>query len=110
MLEIDFPSPNALTNEVVVHFDMFSSGVEHGVLSEVDGAHIVVDDANRIHKTPRSFRMRLSHTASHAATVVPLYSASMLDTANVGCFLMLQEIAPLPREKTNPDVDRRSAL
>ena len=60
--------------------------------------------------TPMFFRMRLSHTASQATTAVPLYSASVLDSATVGCFLLLQEIAPLPREKTNPDVDRRSAL
>ena len=48
MLEIDFPGLNALTNEVVVHFNMFSSGVEHGVASEVDAAHIVVEDANKV--------------------------------------------------------------
>ena len=48
MLEIDFPVLNALTNEMVVHFNMFSSGVEHGVTRKVDAAHIVVEDANRI--------------------------------------------------------------
>ena len=49
MLEINFPGLNALTNEMVVHFDMFSSGMEHGVASEVDAAHIVAEDADRIH-------------------------------------------------------------
>ena len=48
MLEIDFPSLDALADEVVVHFNMFSSGVEHGVASEVDTAHIVTEYANRI--------------------------------------------------------------
>ena len=33
-----------------MHFDMFSSGMEHGVASEVDVAHIVVEDVNRIRK------------------------------------------------------------
>ena len=60
--------------------------------------------------TPRSFKIRLSHTASQAATAAPLYSASVLDSATVGCFLLLQEIAPLSTEKTKPDVDRWSAL
>ena len=39
-----------LANEVVVNFDMFSSGVKHGVVSEVDTAHIVAKDVNRICK------------------------------------------------------------
>ena len=33
-----------------MYFDMFSSGVKHGVASEVDVAHIVAEDANRIRK------------------------------------------------------------
>ena len=49
MLEIDFPSLDALADEVVVHFDMFSPGVEHGVVREVDVAHIVAD-VNEIRK------------------------------------------------------------
>ena len=60
--------------------------------------------------TSKSFRISLSHTASQAATIVPLYSASVLANVTVGYFLLLQEIAPLPRENTNPDVDRWSAL
>ena len=35
---------------MVVHFDMFSSGVKHGVASEVDVAHMIAEDANRIRK------------------------------------------------------------
>ena len=37
-------------DEVVVHFDVLSPGVEHGVASEVDAAHIVAEDANGIRK------------------------------------------------------------
>ena len=33
-----------------MHFDMFSPGVENGVASEVDVAHIVVEEANGIRK------------------------------------------------------------
>ena len=40
----------------------------------------------------------------------PMYSAYVLDSATIGCFLLLQETAPLPREKTNPDVDHLSVL
>ena len=48
MLQTDFPGLNAFADEVVVHFDMFSSGVKHGVASEVDTAQIVAEDANVI--------------------------------------------------------------
>ena len=44
----DFPVLNVFTDEVVVHFDMFSSGVKHEVASEVYTAHIVTENANRI--------------------------------------------------------------
>ena len=47
---MDFPSLDALADEVVVHFDMFSPGVENGVVSEVDAAHIVAEEANGIRK------------------------------------------------------------
>ena len=39
---------NTFADEVVVHFNVCSSGVKHGVASEVDAAHIVVEDAVRI--------------------------------------------------------------
>ena len=42
------PGLNALADEVVVHFDMFSSGVKHGVAREVYATHIVAEDTNRI--------------------------------------------------------------
>ena len=51
-----------------------------------------------------SLRILLSHMASHAATAAPLYFASVLDNVIVGCILLLQEIALLLKEKTNPDV------
>ena len=35
---------------------------------------------------------------SHIATAAPRYSASVLDSATVGCFLLLYAIAALPRE------------
>ena len=49
MLKIDFPGLNAFADEVVVHFNVFSPGVKHGVASEVDAAHIVAEDADRMH-------------------------------------------------------------
>ena len=47
--------------------------------------------------------------ALHVAMATSLYSASVLDNATIGCFLILQEIAPLSSEKTKLDVnvDRR---
>ena len=49
MLEIDFPGLNAFADEVIVHFNVFSPGVKHGVASEVDAAHVVAEDADWIH-------------------------------------------------------------
>ena len=71
-----------------MHFDVFCSGVKHGVARERD-ILLILSLKMRIGSvmgTPRSFRIRLSHTASHAATVAPLYSASVLDiTGALGC-------------------------
>ena len=61
-------------------------------------------------ETSRYLRIHLSHMTSHAAMIAPLYSAFVLDNVIVYCFLLLKEIAPLPREKTNPDVDFLLAL
>ena len=58
----------------------------------------------------KSFNMHFSETALHATIVAPLYSTCVLDNATIGYFLLLQEIAPLPMEKTNLEVNRRSAL
>ena len=79
---------------MVVYFNVFSSGVKHGVASEVDAAHRIRDGNAQVLQN----------------LLEPLYLASVLDSATVGCFLLLQQIAPLPMENTNLDVDRRSAL
>ena len=34
MLKVDLPGLNAFAYEVVMHFNMFGAGVEHGVASE----------------------------------------------------------------------------
>jgi hypothetical protein len=47
--------------------------------------------------------------APHIATAAPRYSASVLDSATVGCFLLLHAIAALPMENAYLDVDRRLA-
>ena len=60
--------------------------------------------------TPRSFKIRFSQTDSNVVTTTSLYSASVLDSAIVGSFLLLEEITTLPREKTCPDVDLLLAL
>jgi hypothetical protein len=38
-----------------------------------------------------------------------IYSASHDDVAGEACFFELQEMAPPPSIKTNPEVDRRSS-
>jgi hypothetical protein len=42
---------------------------------------------------------------SHAVIAMPLYFASMLDSAAIGCFLLLQLIAPLQKKNMKPLVD-----
>ena len=57
-----------------------------------------------------SLRIVFNHMASHVAIVTPMYSAYVLDNAIVDCFFLLHDMAPLPKEKTNPNVDCLSAL
>ena len=45
-----------------------------------------------------SERILLSHTASHATSIVAMYSASADDNATVFCFFEDQEIGFVPRQ------------
>ncbi len=46
-----------------------------------------------------------NQTTSHAVIAEPLYYASMFDSATVGCFLLFQLAAPLPKTNMKPLVD-----
>ena len=48
MLKVDIASKNALSNEVIVHFDMLCPHVEHRVPSQIDTAHVVAVKGSRI--------------------------------------------------------------
>ena len=48
VLKVDIANQNALSNEVVVHFDMLCTRVEHRILSQIDTAHIVAEKGNQI--------------------------------------------------------------
>ncbi len=54
---------------------------------------------------PKSESSFCNQTTSHATIVAHLYFASMLDNATIGYFLLLQLIAPLPKENMKPMVD-----
>ena len=96
-----------LTHKVVMHFYVLRASMEFGVLGELHATDVVTVDWDRIgNLTCKSCNSRLSHMASHVATMAPLYSASVLDKATVGWFLLLQAIAALPWENIKPDVDR----
>ena len=84
---------------------MLCPSMEDGVSIKMDIAEI-----GSLMKTSGSLSILLSHTTSHAATVTPLYSASVLEREIVSFFLLLPDIALLSREKTNPEVDRLLAL
>ena len=45
MLEVNFSGLDALADEVVVHFDVFSPRVKYGVMREVDTTHVVAVQA-----------------------------------------------------------------
>jgi len=47
---------------------------------------------------PKSESSFCNQTTSHAAIATPLYSTSVLDSATVGCFLLLQLTSPLPKK------------
>jgi hypothetical protein len=47
----------------------------------------------------------VTKTTSHATIATPLYFAFVLDSVNVGCFLLLQLTKPLPKENMKPLVD-----
>ena len=48
MLKIDISNLNALSNEVIVHFDMLCACVEHWVLSQMNIAHVAAVKGNHI--------------------------------------------------------------
>src|SRR3954469_6023439 len=50
--------------------------------------------------TSRLISRLLSHTASCTAAAAAMYSASIVDSAIISCFLLLQEIAPPFSTKT----------
>ncbi len=54
---------------------------------------------------PKSESSFYNQTTSHAAIVAPLYSASVLDNATIGCFLLLQLTTSFPKENMKPLVD-----
>ena len=49
MLKVDISCLNALSNEVIVHFDMLCMRVEHQVSSQIDTAHVVTEKGSQIH-------------------------------------------------------------
>jgi hypothetical protein len=54
---------------------------------------------------PKSESNFCNQTTSHATIAAPLYFASVLHNATVGCFLLFQLTTPLPKENMKPLVD-----
>jgi hypothetical protein len=54
---------------------------------------------------PKSESRFCNQTTSHATIAAPLYSASVLHSATIGYFLLLQLLAPLPKENMKPLVN-----
>jgi len=54
---------------------------------------------------PKSKSSFCNQTTSHAIIATPLYFTSVFDNATVSCFLLLQLIAPFPKENMKPLID-----
>jgi len=54
---------------------------------------------------PKSESSFCNQTTSHVAIATPLYFASVLDNATLGCLLLFQLTAPLPKGNMKPLVD-----
>ena len=86
-------------DKITVHLNVLGPGVEDKIL-DVD--EVVVVDCRRI----RHLHLQtLRQMASHVVTTAPGYLALVLDSATVGCFLLLQVIATLPSENIETEVD-----
>ena len=48
MLQVDIASQNALSDEVIVHFDVLCPHVEHQVPCQIDIAHLIAVKGSRI--------------------------------------------------------------
>jgi hypothetical protein len=57
---------------------------------------------------PKSESNFYNQITPHAMIVVPLYFASVLDSATIGCFLLLQLITLLPKKNMKPLIDSYS--
>lgn len=55
----------------------------------------------------RSLNKEDSHTTSHVALAIDLYSASADDLDTVCCFFDFQEINESPKNTQKPEIDRR---
>ena len=89
-----------------MHLDVLHLSMEDEVLSKMDNVEIVtVDQDWVIDGDIHIFQNMLKSYNFTCCTIAPLYLASVLDSVTVGCFLLLHEMAPLLREKTNPEVE-----
>ncbi|BAU03652.1 hypothetical protein VIGAN_UM150900, partial [Vigna angularis var. angularis] len=59
---------------------------------------------------PKSDNTFLIHKSSHTPSVMPLNSASALDLATTGCFLLLQVTRFPPTKVKYPEVDLLSSF
>ena len=97
-------------------FYMFSAVVKFWVMGNHDGSLLLADwlltckTVGEERSSPSSVSKRHSHTASLAACVVAIYSASVLERVMTFCFLQLQLMAAPANVKMNPEVDLRSLM
>ncbi|KAK8685909.1 hypothetical protein V6N13_124941 [Hibiscus sabdariffa] len=96
-----------LSYEVEAPKNVFGSLMRFGFLCLRNGSIVITIELQSIRYACYEL---LIQTASFAASLAAMYSASVVESTTVSCFELFQLIAPPFRRKTNPDCDRESSL
>ena len=92
-----------------MHLNVLSVSMEHRVPHSCPCALIVSEDGGGRTLTNTQISEKASEPYTHSIVSVKaaLYSASQLEVATVGCFLLNQDMHELPSMKQKPLVDTR---
>jgi len=97
---------DAISNVVITKADMLGSLVELIVLRESDRRLIIGVEWHDNGKIGVDLLEDMAEPqASLLASVIAMYSASVVESATIGCFLDRQEIAPHPNTKAYPEIE-----
>ena len=98
--EGDLAAGDALAGKVVQHVDVLGSQRDDGFLSRLMAAWLSAAMSMQMMGRLRSAKSLRSHRASLVAAAAAMYSASVVETATVGCRREVQVMAPPLRMNT----------